>query len=82
MGSNYQEKRSTRWGVLCEIEKYTEGVGGEQNEVEQSQSLLRSADGDWGEPTPAEEHPYCQKCTEMAGCWALNEIEELQSSQS
>jgi len=33
-GSNYQEKRSARWGVLCGKEEYTDGVGGVQNEKE------------------------------------------------
>jgi len=33
-GSNNQEKRCARWGVLCGKEEYTEGVGGAQNEIE------------------------------------------------
>jgi len=36
-GSNYQDKRSARWGVLCGKEKYTEHVGGVQNETEEGQ---------------------------------------------
>jgi len=27
-GSNYQDKRSARWGVLCGKVEYTEGDGG------------------------------------------------------
>jgi len=34
LGSNYQDKRSTRCEVLGGIEKYTEGVRGVQNEKE------------------------------------------------
>jgi len=34
MGSNHQDKWSTRWGELCAKEEYTEGVGGVQNKKE------------------------------------------------
>jgi len=36
-GSNYQEKRSARWGVLCGKEEYTAGVGGAPTEEEEHQ---------------------------------------------
>jgi len=36
-GSNYQEKGSARWGVLCAREEYIEGVGGVWNEKEERQ---------------------------------------------
>jgi len=33
-GSNHQENRRARWGVLCGKEEYTDGVEGVQNEEE------------------------------------------------
>jgi len=33
-GSNHQEKKRARWGVLGGKEEYTEGVEGAQNEKE------------------------------------------------
>jgi len=33
-GSNHQDNRRARWGVLCGKEEYTEGVEGAQNEKE------------------------------------------------
>jgi len=36
-GSNYQQKWSARWGVLCGKEEYTEGDGGVWNDKEKRQ---------------------------------------------
>jgi len=41
-GSNHQDNRRARWGVLCGKEEYTEGVEGAQNE-KSAKSRLRSA---------------------------------------
>jgi len=53
-GSNHQQKRRARWGVLCGKEVYTERVEAGQNE-KSAKSWGRSTDGAWGAPIIAEE---------------------------
>jgi len=77
-GNIYQDKWCARWGVLCGMEKYREGIGGAQNEKDQCQSRLRSNDSDWGVPIwpeeraiPGEKHQKWEGVCSTESNWGL-----------